>query len=147
MSHENSKHIKLNYYKKWKNTCAADRSGGKVRVDMKAIALPRKSAEKALRSILRSGIVDKKKKITADADYVYVPVLADSGFRSHRIVDVNTQERQIPEAPISTIWRKASEIGIKEAVLPRRWVRYGDSVIIRYEGPEPKRLAEIVAGV
>ena len=137
----------MNCHKKWKNTCAADKSGGKGRVDMKAIALPRKSAEKALRSILRSGIVDKKKKITADAYYVYVPVLADPGFRSHRIVDIDPRERQTPEAPILTISRKASEIGIKEAVLPRRWVRYGDSVIIRYEGPEPRRLAEIVAGV
>ncbi|MGC8514786.1 MAG: class I SAM-dependent methyltransferase [Thermoplasmata archaeon] len=114
---------------------------------MKAIALPKKSAEKELRSILRSGIVDKKKKITADSAYVYVPVLADSGLPSHRIVDIDLQERPVQEAPIAAISRRASEFGIKEALLPRRWVRYGDSIIIRYGGPEPKHLAEVIAGV
>ena len=119
----------------------------KFRIGMKAIALPRRSAEKDLRSILRSGIVDKTRKITADSAYVYVPVLADSDLSGHRIVDVDLKERPVQEAPILAISRKASEIGIKEAVLPRRWIRYGDSVIIRYEGPEPKHLAEIIAGV
>ena len=119
----------------------------KFRIGMKAIALPRKSAEKDLRSILRSGIVDKTRKITADSAYVYVPVLADPCLPSHWIVDVDLQERPAQEAPILAISRKAREIGIKEAVLPRRWIRYGDSVVIRYEGPEPKHLAEIIAGV
>jgi tRNA wybutosine-synthesizing protein 2 len=114
---------------------------------MKAIALPRKSAEKELKIILRSGLVDKKRKITADMEYVYVPVLADPGLPSHRIVDVDLKERTIPEAPMVAISRKASEIGIDEADLPKGWVRYGDSIIVRYGGPEPKRLAEIVAGV
>ena len=64
----------------------------KFRIGMKAIALPRRSAEKDLRSILRSGIVDKTRKITADSAYVYVPVLADPCLPSHWIVDVDLQE-------------------------------------------------------
>jgi tRNA wybutosine-synthesizing protein 2 len=112
---------------------------------MKAIALPRKSAEKELRTFLKSGLVDKKKRIMADTEYVYVPILSDRGLPGHRIVDIDLLERPVPEAPISVISRRASEIGIKVGDLPRRWVRFGNSIIIRYGGAEPRLLAEIMA--
>ncbi|MCL4452367.1 MAG: class I SAM-dependent methyltransferase family protein [Candidatus Thermoplasmatota archaeon] len=114
---------------------------------MKAIAIPRRSAEKELRSILRSGIVDKKKKITADENNVYVPILSGTPATSRKVVDVDLKERSVPEAPLSALLRKAKEAGLKEGTLPRRWVRYGNSVLIRYDGPDPRSLGKIIGEV
>lgn len=115
--------------------------------DMKALAIPRESAERELRSILRSGIVDKKKRITADQNYVYVPILSGAPATSRRVVDVDLKERSVPESPLNAILRKAKEAGLIEAILPRRWVRYGNSVLIRYDGPDPKILGKIIGEV
>ena len=54
--------------------------------------------------------------------------IADPGFRSHRIVDIDPRERQTPEAPILTISRKASEIGVNFGAPTEFEVDLGSSI-------------------
>ncbi|EQD72063.1 Protein of unknown function Met10 [mine drainage metagenome] len=114
---------------------------------MKAIALPREMADKELRRLLRSDSVDRTHRITADGNFVYVPLLTDHVSSKYGIVDLDPIDRTLPGAPVERVKEKAACLGIPLEAIPERWVRYGDSIVIRYDGPEPSVIAGIFSGV
>lgn len=114
---------------------------------MKAIALPRDIADKELKRLLRADSVDRTHRITADSNFVYVPILTDQVSSKFGVVDVDPVDRTLPGSPVEQVKEKAAGHGIPLEAIPERWVRYGDSIVIRYDGKDPSLLAGIFAEV
>jgi len=94
-------------------------------------------AEEVLQLILRNGCLDKTKKVERDERYVYFPLLK-------RLPGLDIVERECRERERFVPFREiAKRLDVNASLLPKKWEKFGDVVVIKLPLPLEERKEEI----
>lgn len=96
-----------------------------------AIAIDKEEANNVLRYLLKVDSVNKSLRIRLNGDRVLIPVkYVPEKFRDF-FSEFDFEPRSIEDSPLDKIRENLSGSGIPPHCIPEKWVRYGDSVVIR----------------
>lgn len=114
---------------------------------MFAVVLPRSVASRSLGALFRLGIVDETHRIASDQNYVYVPVTSVPADIQYETRQMEFRTREITMSPMIAIHEILRIQQMDDPEIPEKWVRYGSSAMIRYDGPHPREVGSAFADV
>ena len=94
------------------------------------IAVNKYESEGIIRKLLSIDIIRKDLKIRQNGDLVMIPLKQHTEFRGYRTMEMEFEPRAIQKPPAETI-KKISGVGSQRPVIPDRWIRLGDALIIK----------------
>ena len=101
------------------------------------IVVNKYQSEGIIRKLLSMDIIRKDLKIRQDGDLVMIPLKQHTEFQGYMAVEMDFEPRAIQKPPVETI-KKISGVKSKMPVIPDRWIRLGDALIIK-ESRKPSR--------
>ncbi len=110
------------------------------------IAVDKHRAEKIIRELLFLNIIRKDLKIRQEGELVMIPLKQHAEIPGYVIVDMEFEPRNIQVHPAETI-RKASGARSRKLVIPDRWIRLGDALIIKGERKPSDRVLHSISKV
>ncbi len=110
---------------------------------MKGIAIPKADAKTKISNFLREGFIDRSHKIRTDGSKVYLPINDSAPVEG--TIETQFAPRNQQSSPLDSILPECSYMGISAERIPKKWVRIGNAVILRYDGSHPNLLGEVFA--
>jgi len=112
------------------------------------ILVDTEKADQAIRSLRKCNLLRTDSKIISRGSRVGIPVkeipleMKDKAFRSEII------PRHISRSPYEIVMDYATANGIPQEIVPDKWIRYGDSIVLNLTGEEStqRKIAESYAG-
>ncbi len=98
-------------------------------------------AEKELRYLFSLGVVEKGYRILREGNSLLVP-LKSIPEGSFRVVESDPPRRMLVPSPVSEIVKNLARLNINPSEVPRKWIRYGDSMLLRISGEHRRIIAE-----
>lgn len=97
------------------------------------VSVRKEDAESIISCLLHNNIVEKNLKIRQDGDTVYIPVKPEAGSTILNLKTGNYQfsGRNNSWNPYREILSELGNSGISPASVPRKWITYGNSVILK----------------
>jgi tRNA wybutosine-synthesizing protein 2 len=111
-----------------------------------SVNLERTEAERSLRILLRARAVNKEFHIRTIGNHVFIPVIPQNLPEGYKTVTKEFNPRTVTESLTHKIRKRLSEAGNGEVWVPKKWIRYGDSIILKQppEGGIEKEIAGLI---
>ena len=103
-------------------------------------------SERIVRKLLSMDIIRKDLKIRQDGDLVMIPLKQHTEFQGYRTMELEFESRAIQKPPAETI-RKISGARSGKPVIPDRWIRLGDALIIKDSRKPSRSVLQSIAQV
>lgn len=107
------------------------------------ISIRKEDADRTVAYLLAGNLVEKRLRIYQDGNSVYIPVTVTAGSRigDMKVFRYEFSSRITEWNPYNEILGNLEKRGIDLSTVPRKWITYGDSVIIRFpEGAVKKKV-------
>ena len=105
-----------------------------VMISHPGISVMKEEADEIVSYLLKNNLVEKKLKIHQNGNYVCIPVRAQPGYLigNMEVARYDFSTRINGRKPYEEILGILEKSGVNGSSVPKRWITYGDSVILKF---------------
>lgn len=107
---------------------------------MKCVIVPLNQADSVLKELNALGCINREYRITRNNGNITIPLINED-CENYPCVECNPPLRIAGMSPLRRIELDLLERGIEGIQIPEKWVRYGDSIVLRLEADNEETIA------